>query len=107
MDDMSVGKIVDMTNDDFLKFIVNLPHSELVGLKKLLEVNYMQAVQVKDGLITALKSEKIPEKMRVIKKNLEDVYAVLFVLENKCSIAQTIIMKNEGGMSTNNGLDKD
>ncbi len=107
MNDMNIDTVISMTNDEFLKFIVGLPMTELLGLKKLMEVSYTQAVQVKDGLIAAMKTEKVAEKLQALTKSVEEIYAVLFVLENKCSIAQTIIMKNEGGIVTKNGLDKD
>lgn len=85
----SISKLIDMSKDDFTQHIKGIPNrTELDGLKKLFEVEYQKVSVVKDGLLAMKKTGKYeePATPESVDKSLEDLYSVLMVLEEKCTV---------------------
>lgn len=85
----SISKLIDMPKNDFIQHVKEIPNrTELDGLKKLFEVEYQKVSVVKDGLLEMKKTGeyKEPATPESVDKSLADLYAVLMILEEKCTV---------------------
>ena len=85
----SISKLIDMPKNDFIQHVKDIPiRTELDGLKKLVEVEYQKVGVVKDGLLEMKRTGeyKEPATPESVDKSLADLYAVLMILEEKCTV---------------------
>ena len=86
---LSIAQLIDMPKDQFTDFVGSIPNrTELDGLKKLFEVEYQKVGIVKNDLLAMKKTGeyKEPATPESVEKSLNDLYAVLMVIEERCTI---------------------
>lgn len=86
---VSISQLIDMPKDEYIEYVKSLPNrTELDGLKKLMEVEYQKVGVVKDGLLEMKKTGNYtePATPETVNKSLEDLYTVLSVIEDRCTI---------------------
>ena len=85
----SISVLIDMPRDQYVEYIKGLPNlTELNGLKKLFEAEYQRVSAVKDGLVEIKKTGeyKEPATPESVDKSLEDLYSVLMIIEDRCTV---------------------
>lgn len=85
----SISQLIDMSRDEFTQHVKEIPNrTELDGLKKLFEVEYQKVGVVKDGLLEMKRTGKYkePATPESVDKSLADLYSVLMILEEKCTV---------------------
>ena len=88
-----VSQIIDMPMDEFRYYVKRIPNmTELTGLKKTLELEYQKVERVKSDTLDLQKTsvaKKDTETEQKCKDSLEKLYAVLMLIEEKCTVIET------------------
>lgn len=88
-----VSQIIDMPMEEFKSYVKHIPNlTELLGLKKTLELEYQKVERVKNDTLDLQKTsvaKKDTETEQRCKDSLEKLYAVLMLIEEKCTVIET------------------